>query len=141
MEWTIEVTGTGVEKPTAFTFEQLARMETTRLENVLLQMTHSPDAMTSWEGPTLDSLLEVARVKSGPMTFTLEAIDGYTMECQRGDMDSAVIARKDGQGRWLVELDAAAPVRLVPPHKTGDYWIRNLHRIAVEPTSNSEPVR
>ncbi len=136
MEWTIELTGSGLEKPTVFAYEQLARMEMRRLDNVLLQMTHYPDRMTCWRGPGLDGLLETARIKAGPMIVTLEASDGYRVCCPLGDLKSAVVALQDGEGRWLAEVGGESPVRLVPPHKTGDYWVSSLRRIMVEPLAD-----
>ena len=138
-KWTIELTGSGLRKPTVFTFEQLARMEMARLDNVLMQKSHEPDETTSWRGPSLDTLLTTAQIKPGPVTLTMEAADGYEFECSRAEMASAIVALRDGTGRWLVEIDQTCPVRLIPPRKTGDYWIMNLSRITVEPIADREP--
>ena len=139
VEWTIELTGSGLGKPIAFTFEQLARMEMTRLDNVLMQKTHGPDEMTSWRGVPLDALLAAAQIKPGPMTVLFEAPDGYKIRCSREELRSAILALMDGSGQWLSELDAAHPIRLVPPDKTGDYWMANPGRITVEPVADAGP--
>ena len=137
VNWTLELTGSGLGNPTVFTYEQLARMDLTRLEAVTILRTHGPDETDSWEGPALDDLLAAAHIKPGPMTFTLEAADGYKMEATRDDLKSAIIALKDAEGRWLAERNPKRPLKLVPPHKAGDYWIRNLSRITVEPAPES----
>ena len=139
VKWTIELTGSGLGKPTVFTFEQLARMEMTRLDNVLMLKSHEPDETSSWRGPSLDVLLTAAQIKPGPMNLTMEAADGYEFECGRRDMASAIVAIQDGTGRWLAEIDRTCPVRLVPPRKPGDYWIMNLSRITIEPVAGPEP--
>ena len=137
VEWRLELTGSGLGKPTVFTYEQLAGMEMVRLDDVLMQKSHEPDERTSWQGPSLDRLLEAAEIKPGPQKLTLRAADGYEMDCTLQDMKSAIVALRDGQGRWLAELDAARPLRLVPPHKPGDYWVANLRRVTVEPVDGS----
>jgi len=137
VEWTLELTGSGLGKPTLFTYEQLAGMEMVRLDDVLMQKSHEPDESTSWQGPSLDTLLGAAEIKPGPKKLTLKAADGYEMDCTLKDMKSAIVALRDGRGRWLAELDAARPLRLVPPHKPGDYWVANLRRITVEPVDGS----
>jgi hypothetical protein len=137
VDWTIEITGSGVGKTTVFTYEQLAAMEMIQLDDVLQQKTHFPDERSGWRGVPLDKLLEAAKVKPGPMTFTLEAVDGYRIRATREHLKSAIIALQDGEGRWLAEIGRRRPLKLVPPHATGDFWVRNLDRIVVEPTEDS----
>ena len=139
VEWTVELAGPGLGKPTAFTFEQLARMEMTRLDDVLMQKSHSPDEVTSWRGVSLDALLAVAKVKPGPMSILFEAPDGYMVRCSREDLESAILALQDGSGRWLADLDVARPIRLVVPSKPGDRWMANPARVTVEPATDSGP--
>jgi len=104
---------------------------------VLQQRTHLPDVVTSWEGPTLDSLLAKAVLKPGPMLLTVESVDGYMVKREREDFQSAIVALKDGDGRWLAEAGNRYPLRLVAPHTTANYWVRNLKRITVEPLPRS----
>jgi DMSO/TMAO reductase YedYZ molybdopterin-dependent catalytic subunit len=115
------------------TFEQLARMESIRLDEVLIQTSHTPDRVTGWLGPPFEALLEAAGVKPGPMTITLHASDGYTVHCQREELGSAIVALQDGDGHWLSELADGCHLRLVVPDKPGNYWIMNVNRITVEP--------
>ncbi|MFH1111285.1 MAG: molybdopterin-dependent oxidoreductase [Planctomycetota bacterium] len=138
VEWSIELSGSGLERPRGFTYQELAHMEMMRLEDVLQQMTHFPDQKTSWRGPALDGLLAEARIQPGPMMITLEAADGYRVQCTREELASAIVALQDGEGRWLAAIGTRRPVRLVPPHKTGDYWVSGLRRILVEPLVDSE---
>ena len=140
MDWSIEVTGAGLNKPTVFNYEQLAHMEMKRVDNVLQQMTHFPDRMTSWRGPSLDSLLAACELKPGPMKITVEASDGYRKDCTLDDLDAAIVALQDGEGRWL-EGDRTRRIRLVPPRKTGDYWVADLRRVVVEPLRYPEGPR
>ena len=137
VNWTLELTGSGLGNPTVFTYEQLARMEMTRLADAVILRTHGPDEKGSWEGPALDDLLAAAQIKPGPMIFTLEAADRYNKQATREDLKSAIIALKDGEDRWLAERNPKRPLKLIPPHKAGDYWIRNLSRITVEPAPES----
>ena len=134
---TVELTGSGLDKPEVFTYEQLARMELMQLDDVRLRKSHYPDEVTSWRGPLLDVLLAEAEVRPGPMSFTLEGPDAYKIDCRRDDLTSAIIALQDGDGRWLADLDKTRPWRLVVPQMPGNYWIMNLHRITVEPAADS----
>jgi hypothetical protein len=131
--WNIELAGAGLAEPTVVTYDQLCAMEMTQLDNVLQQKTHFPDEISSWRGVPLDELFRRAKIKPGPMTFTLEAVDGYRITATPADLESAIIALQDGEGHWLTEVGRRWPLKLVPPHATGDYWVRNLVRIMVEP--------
>ena len=137
VEWKVEITGSGVGKTTVFTYQQLAAMKMVQLDDVLQQKTHFPDERSGWRGIPLDKLLEAAEVKPGPMIFTLEAVDGYRIRATREQLESAIIALQDGEGRWLTEIGRRRPLKLVPPHATGDFWVRNLDRILVEPAEDS----
>jgi hypothetical protein len=137
VEWTIELTGSGLEKPTVFSYQQLAEMEMVLLENVLRQMSHFPDERGSWRGPSLDALLSMSKIKSGAMRFVFEAVDGYRIEATHEDLKSAIIALQDGEGHWLAEVGKRRPVVLVVPERPGNYWVRNLRRIVVEPLAES----
>lgn len=132
----LELTGPGLESPRVFTYQQLADLEPTRLDGMLMQKTYEPDEVTSWRGPALDALLAAANVKSGPMNLTLRAVDGYEVVATRTELHSAIIALQDGNGRWLAELDNTCPLRLVPPELPGNYWVMNLARITVHPRSS-----
>lgn len=137
---TIELTGSGLGKPTTFGFAQLAGMKMAKLDNVLMRKSHEDDETTSWQGPPLESLLAAARLKPGAMTVTLEADDGYEVETSLDDLKDAVVALKDGEGRWLADLEAECALKLVPPHKPGNFWIVNLSRIMVEPAAGAGSV-
>jgi hypothetical protein len=139
MEWTIELTGSGLEQPTVFSYRQLAEMDMVLLENVLRQMSHFPDERGSWRGPSLDALLRQGKIKPGPMNFVLEAMDGYRIDATREDLTSAIVALQDGEGRWLAELGKRRPVLLVVPERPGNYWVWNLRRISVEPSAEPGP--
>ena len=138
VEWALELTGSGLGRPAVFTFEQLAGMEMRRLDKVLMQKTRGPDELTSWQGPSLADLLRAGRMKPGPMKLTLAAADGYEMDCRVEEMRSAIVALKDGEGRWLAERGGGCALRLVPPQQPGNYWIMNLRRITVEPLGGAE---
>ncbi|MFH0981046.1 MAG: molybdopterin-dependent oxidoreductase [Planctomycetota bacterium] len=133
----LELTGGGLARPTTFTFEQLANLPMTRLDHVLFQKTHKEDEVTSWQGPALETLLAAAQLQPGAMTVTLEATDGYAIETTLESLKDAIVALKDDQGRWLAEINNNCPLRLVPPHKPGNFWIMNLCRIKVEPAGSS----
>jgi DMSO/TMAO reductase YedYZ molybdopterin-dependent catalytic subunit len=137
VEWTIELTGSGLEQPTVFSYRQLAEMEMVLLENVLRQMTHFPDDRSSWRGPSLDALLSQGKIKPGAMKFLLEGADGYRIEAAREDLTSAIVALQNGEGQWLTEVGKRRPVLLVVPERPGNYWVWNLRRITVEPSAES----
>lgn len=139
MNATLELMGTGLGKPASYTFEQLASMKMTRLDNVLMRKTHEDDETTSWQGPALEPLLATAEVKPGPMKVTLVAEDGYEIETTLKDLKDAIVAVKDGEGRWLGRDDEERALTLVPPHKPGNFWIMNPRRIEVEPVGGAGP--
>ena len=133
MEVKLELTGAGLAKAMTFTFEQLASMKMTELDDVLMRKTYADDETTSWRGPSLESLLGEAGLKPSPMNVTLTAEDGYEVDTALDELADAVVALKDGQGRWLTEVEEGCQLKLVPPHMPGNFWIMNVCRIKVEP--------
>ena len=131
----IEVLAHGQDRPVRFTFEQLTAMPSTHLENVTMLKSHEADESTSWEGPTLTTLLADVDLGPGPFAVTLEADDGYQIEAKLREIEDAIIALKDGRGRWLAEVDKRCYLRLVAPRKTANFWVANLRRIRLEPVS------
>ena len=135
MEALLELTGSGLGKPTVFTFDQVAAMKMTTLDKVDMLKSHEPDEVTSWRGPTLESLLAAAQIKPGRMVLAFDAADGYGFDCSLEDMESAIVAVQNGEGRWMSESDANCPWRIVAPKKPGNYWMMNPRRITVEPAA------
>ena len=133
VEHTLELTGSALGKPTVFTYTQLAQMPLSPLYDILMQKSHSPDEMTSWQGVRLAELLKAAEVKAGPLRFELKASDGFEMRSTSEVMASALLALRDGKGQWLAQLNEECPLRLVVPDKPGNYWIMNPILISVEP--------
>ena len=133
MEHTLELTGSALKKPTTFTYAQLAQMRLSPLYDVLMQKSHSPDEMTSWQGVRLAELLRLAEVTEGPLRLELKAKDGFEMRSTSEVMATALLALKNGKGEWLAKLEDKCPVRIVVPQKPGNYWIMNPIRISVEP--------
>ncbi|HUU84916.1 MAG TPA: molybdopterin-dependent oxidoreductase [Phycisphaerae bacterium] len=133
VEATLELTGSGLTEPKEFTFAQLADLDMVRLDNVMMLISHGPDKVTAWRGPSLDALLTQAKVQPGPMLLMFEAADGYGFEVSREDLGQAIVALQDGDGHWLADLDKTGPLRLVAPDKPANYWVMNLQRIKVEP--------
>lgn len=137
VDWTVTFTGPGLERPQAFSYQRLAEMDMVPLVDVLQEKSHSPDERRSWRGPALADLFDRMGLRPGPMHVTLMALDGYEKNCTLDELESAIIALQDGEGRWLVEHGRYVLV-LVPPKLTGDYWVRNLSRIHCEPTGDKE---
>ncbi len=131
----LELAGPGVTRPQTYTLTQLAEMEQTKLDDVLLSKSHSPNERTSWRGPALQLLLDDAGLKPGPVELKLEAGDGYRTICSLAEAHSAIVAIQDGDGRWLHEVDAQCPLRFVPPELPGNYWVLNIVRITVLPSA------
>ena len=139
MNATLDLTGSGFGQPTVLSFDQLAKMPSVRLDNVLMRKSHEADELTSWQGPALELILAVARIKPGPMTVSLEAEDGYRVETRLEDLKDAIIAVKDGDGQWLADTEVGCALKLVPPHLPGNFWVVNISRIRVEPAGESTP--
>jgi hypothetical protein len=129
----LEIVGEGVANAVRFTFEQLASMPGTRLDNVLMRQSHDEDEPTSWQGVRLVDLVDQARPMAGELAVTLEADDGYQIETTLGEIDDAIVALKDGQGRWLAKSGKRFYLRVVAPRKTANFWVANVTRIRVEP--------
>ncbi|HNQ23562.1 MAG TPA: molybdopterin-dependent oxidoreductase [Phycisphaerae bacterium] len=134
----LELAGSGLSKPRSLSYRDLAGMPTRRVENVLMEKSHSPDEVTSWEGVPVRTLLAAAGLKRGPMRVEVRAADGFGMSMASDVLREAVLALKDGEGRWLAEVSPKSPLRLVVPGKPGNYWIMNPCRIVVEPGEGEE---
>ena len=132
----IELTGSGLSRPTTFSYEQLCDMEMTQLDRVLMQRSHAPDQHTDWQGPALDTLLAAAEIKPGPMNFTVRSADGYTVNCTHEDLKGAIVAILNGQGARLLNTEKNYHHRLIAPTQTGNYWVRDTTKIIVTPAGS-----
>jgi len=135
--WTLELTGSGLGRPTVLTFEQLGRKELIQLDNVFFDRTNKPDIITSWRGVSLNALLQEAQIKPGPMHISMEGSDGYRIRNTRRNLKDSLVALQDAEDRWLAQVDSENPLRLIVPGQEGKYWVANVCRIKVEPISGS----
>jgi hypothetical protein len=139
-DWTLTVSGSGVENELTLSYQELAEMEQTELNDILMRKSRGEDQMTSWIGVPVDAILEQAGVKDDASTVTLIAADGYAIEGTLEDLNGAIVALKGehpdtGEMTWLVERPDAADqgaIRLVAPDKPANFWARQLVEIVIE---------
>lgn len=139
-DWTLTVSGSGVENELTLSYQELAEMEQAELNDVLMRKSRGEDQMTSWAGVPVDAILDQAGVKSDASTVTLIAADGYAIEGTLEDLNGAIIALKGehpdtGEMVWLVERPDAADqgaIRLIAPDKPANFWARQLVEIVIE---------
>ena len=139
-DWTLTVSGSGVENELTLSYQELAEMEQIELTDVLMRKSRGEDQMTSWAGVPVDAILDQAGVKDDASTVTLIAADGYAIEGTLEDLNGAIIALKGehpdtGEMTWLVERPDAADqgaIRLIAPDKPANFWARQLVEIVIE---------
>ncbi len=139
VDWTLIVSGSGVDNELALSYADLARMDRTTLTDIMMRRSRGEDQLTSWEGVPVQALLDQAGVHSDASSITLIAADGYAIEGTLADLDGAIIALKGinpdtDEMTWLVELPDAADqgaIRLVAPDKPANFWLRQLTDIVI----------
>lgn len=139
-DWTLEITGSGVDNALTLEYSELARMERITLTDVLMRKSRGEDQLTSWEGVPLDTILEDAGLHADASQVTIVAADGYAIEGTMEDLNGAIIALKavnpeTEEMTWLVELPDAeeeGALRLVAPDKPANFWVRQLTQIIIE---------
>ena len=134
-QWTLELTGSGLSNPTTWSYAQLAELEKSRASGRMECGTGRVDDLTVWQGPSLETLLTAAGAKPGPLVLSFEAADGFGVRCRREEAAGAVVALRDGKGRWLAEINDEVPLRMISPSQGAKFWIVNLTKIKVEPAA------
>jgi DMSO/TMAO reductase YedYZ molybdopterin-dependent catalytic subunit len=129
-DWRLIVEG-AVERPLALTYKQLQQLASDRVTETL-DCTGGWYSTQDWTGVNVGRLLDMAGVKEGAGSVTVEAVSGYgrrfSVEEARGYLLATHVA-----GKTLVH-GHGFPVRLVAPGHRGFDWVKWVTRIRVNET-------
>ncbi len=114
----------------AFSYADLAGMEQTALDEVVMERSLGEKEVGSWSGVALDDLLEAVGV-SDYASITAVAADGYAIDIPRDELQDAIVAlQRDGE--WLTEVEPdKGPIRLVSPNTPANRWVFQLQELQV----------
>lgn len=130
VKWDLTITGS-VNEPSTFSYQELASLPQTGLENVMMDRSVDEDEIGSWSGVALDDLFLHAGVSNEFSTLTAVASDGYSITVLPEELEGAIIAlKKDGE--WIQIVDPShGPIRLVCPRTTASRWVYKLKGIVL----------
>lgn len=128
VDWEVRITG-AVSDPITLSYKDLARRDAVTLEDVVMRKSQGEDTVNSWEGPSLDLILEKAGVSADATGVVCTAADGYAREMALPDLQGAIIALKM-DGEWIAS-DEKGPIRLVVPDKPANHWLFQVVEIEV----------
>jgi len=129
VDWTLEITG-AVTQPLTLSYADLAKRERVTLENIVMRRSQGEDTINTWEGPSLDAILEEAGASASASAIVCTAADGYAMEIPTADLQDAIIALKQ-DGAWIADDEESGPIRIVVPNLPANSWIYQITRIEV----------
>jgi len=133
VEWELVIDG-DVEQSMTYTFQDITELQRARLTDILTRNPENPSEKVSWEGVTLFLLLREpggVDYQSGVTWWALiTLVDGSRHRLSLADLRGAIIALKDGEGKWLAETEKW-PVRLVAPNRPSNDWLWGPVRITI----------
>lgn len=130
VDWELQISG-DVGTPMTFSYEELAAMPQTELDEVLMEKSTGEDVVTSWSGVSAAELFEQAGAPGSYVSVTALAADGYAIEISYDEMSGAIVALKDS-GEWIAEVTPdKGPIRLVCPQTPGNRWVFSLTELQV----------
>jgi DMSO/TMAO reductase YedYZ molybdopterin-dependent catalytic subunit len=129
-DWTVQVTG-AVTTPLSVSYQDLADMPQTELNDILMERSEGEDTTGSWSGVALSHLMEQAGAPADYASITVVAADGYAIEIPIEELEGAIVALKE-EGEWIANTDPDhGPIRLVCPHTPANRWVFQLAEIQV----------
>ncbi len=130
VDLTLKITG-DVATPLELSFKDLAAMDQTDLNDILMEKSTGEDEITSWSGVPLDVILTKAGAPADFVSITVIASDGYSIEITKEELTSAIVALKDS-GEWIPEVSPdKGPIRLVTPQTPANRWVYGVIEIQV----------
>lgn len=130
VDWELSVGGV-VDNPLTLTYDELAQMPQTELNDILMEKSVGEDTTGSWSGVALDKLLVDAGAGAEYAGIVAIAADGYAIEIPKAEMEGAIVALQEN-GEWIAEADPDhGPIRLVCPHTPANRWAFQLQEIQV----------
>jgi DMSO/TMAO reductase YedYZ molybdopterin-dependent catalytic subunit len=130
VDWVLGVDGE-VSTPLALSFDELAKMPQTELNDILMQRSRGEDTVESWSGVALTEIMEKAGASADMTGITAIAADGYAIEVSLDELQDGIVALKQN-GEWIAESDPEhGPIRLVTPKTPANRWVFQLAGIEV----------
>jgi len=130
VDWTLKISGE-VATPLELSFTDLAKMDQTDLNDILMEKSTGEDEVTSWSGVKLDDILTQAGVAEDYVSLTAIASDGYSIEIAKEELTGAIVALKDS-GEWIVTASPdKGPIRLVTPLTPANRWVFGITELQV----------
>jgi DMSO/TMAO reductase YedYZ molybdopterin-dependent catalytic subunit len=137
VDWTLGVGG-AVSNPLALTYDELAEMPQTELDEILMEKSLGEDTTGSWSGVALAELLDQAGAGEY-VSITAVAGDGYAIEISKDELQDAIVALKEN-GEWIAEADPDhGPIRLVCPYTPANRWVFQLMDLQVNAEAAGVP--
>jgi DMSO/TMAO reductase YedYZ molybdopterin-dependent catalytic subunit len=130
VDWDLEISG-AVGNPLTVSYSELAKMEQTDLQDILMEKSLGEDETGSWSGVPLAEILTQADVSANYVSVTALAADGYAIEISKDELQDAIVAlKKDSE--WITDAEPdKGPIRLVCPQTPANRWVFQLQEIQV----------
>ena len=130
VDWELQVTG-AVDQPLTLSYADLAGMEQTELNDILMERSEGEDTIESWSGVPLDVIFEQAGASPDYVGVTALAADGYAIEISKDELQGAIVAMKHGED-WIASVEPDhGPIRLVCPSTPANRWVFQLTEVQV----------
>ncbi|NMB63057.1 MAG: molybdopterin-dependent oxidoreductase [Chloroflexi bacterium] len=130
VDWTLKISGE-VATPMEFSFADLAKMDQTDLNDIMMEKSTGEDEITSWSGVKLDDILVQAGAADDYVSITAIASDGYSIEIAKEELTGAIVALKNSE-EWIVTVTPdKGPIRLVTPLTPANRWVFGIVELQV----------
>ncbi len=130
VDWTLKISGE-VATPMEFSFADLAKMDQTDLNDIMMEKSTGEDEITSWSGVKLDDILAQAGAADDYVSITAIASDGYSIEIAKEELTGAIVALKNSE-EWIVTVTPdKGPIRLVTPLTPANRWVFGIVELQV----------
>ena len=129
-DWDLTVTSGG-STALVLSYKDLAGMEQTELNDILMERSEGEDTIESWSGIALVDVLEKAGVNTDPDLIVALAADGYAVEIPRDELAGGIVALKHND-KWLMQDDPdQGAIRFVFPNTPANRWVFQLTEIQI----------
>jgi DMSO/TMAO reductase YedYZ molybdopterin-dependent catalytic subunit len=129
--WGLEIGGEGLSNPRSLNYQDLLQMEMMRKKVILICPGFFVD-YAEWEGIPLLTILERAGVKADYKSITFHALDGYSSNFSRDEVENNLLFLALKVNSETIPEEHGFPVRLVAEDILGGRWVKWIQGIEVK---------
>jgi len=129
----LRITG-GVNPNVTVTADDIWKMTFVRLDHVEKKNLNDINFVANYTGVPLVSILQVAGIPAGNVTFRVVSQDGYSASLSLRQVEYSILAFYQDQQPYDLDLSGKSAVKIVPLGLSAEFWIKVPVEVRIYPS-------